>query len=591
MGELAGQAVFPFDLDHPYLKKHLIAYIGNKRSLQPLLYRVFGRITSGSSAVFLDPFAGSGSVSRLARYMGCRVLANDWERYAYVLNYAHLCVGESEARRLFRAHGGPQAMLAELNALAPPADPYISRYYAPASTEEADYRTERLFYTRENALIIDAVRSRIEELYPGRADPQAAPFPAGGEQERTFKEKLLLLASLLYQCATHTNTSGVFKACHKGFGGHGRDSLGRILSPVHLEMPVLIDGPADCRVGCQDALEFVRSRPADLCYLDPPYNQHQYGSNYHLLNTIALWDRPEVDNALGEDGRLRRKAAIRRDWIRTRSPYCYRRSAAEAFELLLEAIDARHIVLSYNTEGIIPFEELLELMSAQGRVELFGNEYVKYRGGRQSLARRVHNLEFVLVLDRTRSASSAARSRIQRAVLANRLAVAIKRSYRPERIRECFAVVPGRVHALEIRVGGSTVELCMPHLYRFAPEAFAAIEPAAIAPSMGGQEAEDLRLVLERLQRCECTDRRDEIRVLLGILADADGRVQRAEEEALQRRILWLLRKFAHRKYRDLFEATLSELRGFGRRDPRRFAGLMRGLEQLSVLAEARFRG
>ena len=589
----ARQEVLPFDtgdirLDHPYLKTQLIAYIGNKRSLLPLLHRVFGRLlweggqdhdrhSRNHAPVFLDPFAGSGSVSRLARFLGCRVLANDWEYYSYVLNYAHLGIGQSEALGLFPDHGGPGGILEQLNALGEPAekDRYISRHYAPASTDTADYRRERLFYTRENALIIDAVRSRIEALYPGSA---------GAQGEAFLKEKMLLLASVLYQCATHTNTSGVFKACHKGFGGHGRDALGRILSPVRLQMPVLIDSPEHAEVGCENAADFVRTRTADLCYLDPPYNQHQYGSNYHLLNTIALWDRPEVSNELRGDGRLIHKAGIRRDWIRTRSSFCYRRSAAEAFRRLLEGIDARHIVLSYNTEGIIPFEELVELMGSQGRVELHGNEYVKYRGGRQSLSRQVHNLELVLVLDRSASTSPADRRRLERAVLANRLAVMLKRSFCPGKVRSLFSLPAGRQDSLPVTLGGKTVPLPMPQLYRFAPQA-----AALLLAQADRCEAAELRRLIQGLGACELTDRRQEILVLLEILET--GRRTPRDEEALQKRILRLLRKFAHRKYRDAFEQTLDELRALGRRDPELFAPLNRGLGEVEELARARFAG
>ena len=576
MTERWRQGCLPFDLDHPYLKKQLIAYIGNKRSLQPLLYQVFSKIGncgrgSGRSAtqpaVFLDPFAGSGSVARLARYLGFRVLANDWEYYAFVLNYAHLCIGSSEAKGLFRSRGGPQALLAELNALPPPleADRYISRYYAPVSTEAADYHTERLFYTRENALIIDGIRSRLEKMYPGTEDTQ---------------EKLLLLAALLYQCATHTNTSGVFKACHKGFGGHSRDALGRILSPIRLQMPILIDTPGKAEVGCQDALQFVRSRPAELCYLDPPYNQHQYGSNYHLLNTIALWDKPAVNNELRGDGRLKHKAGIRKDWVKTRSAYCYRRSAGRQFRELLDAIDARHIVLSYNTEGIIPFEELVELLASQGRIELFGNEYVKYRGGRQSIARQVHNLEFVLLLDRNRSTSGPDRQRLERAVLANRLAVLMKRSFCPEKIRRRFALGSWKHPWLAIELEGKSYQLPMPHLYRFSPEAAEMIGSGA-----------DLRTLLKDLSSCECADRQEEIHVVLRILKSSSQRAEGSDRDALQRRILWLLRKFAHRKYRERFEKTVAELRTFAEEDPEGFALLLRGLSEVTVLARARFVG
>jgi len=614
MSRLARQAALPFDLDHPYLTKQLIAYIGNKRSLQPLLYRVFSRLMSGGrrggtalgaavspgvtahrgtdpAPVFLDPFAGSGSVSRLARYLGYRVLANDWEYYAYVLNYAHLGIGESEARGLFRARGGPARILTGLNDLPEPAeeDRYISRHYAPARTESADYRRERLFYTQENALIIDAVRSRIEALYPGLIGQGPSAVQPGPGGETFMKEKMLLLSSLLYQCATHTNTSGVFKACHKGFGGHSRDALGRIMARIRLQMPVLIDGAEGGEVGCEDAVDFVRSRSADLCYLDPPYNQHQYGSNYHLLNTIALWDRPEVSNEHREDGRLKHKAGIRGDWIKTRSAFCYRSSAAEAFRRLLEAIDARHIVLSYNTEGIIPFDELVELMSSQGRVELYGNEYVKYRGGKQSLFRQVHNLEFVLVLDRSASTSAVDRRRLERAVLASRLAVVMKRSFCPDKVRQAFSVKAGIPHYLPIRLHGKMMQLSMPHLYRFAPDAPETI--GMIDPAVGISSSEDFRSLLEKLELCECADRGEEIQVLVNILRESSEGGGVDNPDWLQRRILWLLRKFAHRKYRHRFENALEELRTFGRSDPRRFARLVRGLEEVEELARARFEG
>jgi adenine-specific DNA-methyltransferase len=588
MTERLRQTTLPFDLDHSYLKKQLIAYIGNKRSLQPLLYDVFSKISiwrrdgghsTSPAPVFLDPFAGSGSVTRLARYLGYRVLANDWEYYAYVLNFAHLCIGSSEARELFGSRGGPVRMLAELNALTEPpeADRYISSYYAPASTETADYRSERLFYTRENALIIDAIRSRIEELYPGLTGT-AVPVEVSGEA--AVKEKRLLLASLLYQCATHTNTSGVFKACHKGFGGHSRDALGRILSLIRLQMPIVIDAPEDAEVSCQDALRFVRSRPADLCYLDPPYNQHQYGSNYHLLNTIALWDKPAVNNELRDDGRLKHKAGIRRDWVKTRSAYCYRRSACAAFRKLLEAIDARYVVLSYNTEGIIPFEELVELLASQGRVELFSNEYVKYRGGKQSIARQVHNLEFVLLLDRDRSTSGVDRKRLERAVLANRVAVAMKRSFCPAKIRRHFSLDSGKLDSLPIQLDGKTVHLPMPHLYRFPKEATEMIDTAA-----------DLRALLEKLRACECVDRQEEIQVLVTILKASSQQGEGSDRDTLQKRILWLLRKFAHRKYRERFERTVTDLRRFADGAPEGYPLLLGGLEEVNKLARARFEG
>jgi adenine-specific DNA-methyltransferase len=560
-------------LKHPYLQDQLIAYIGNKRALQPFLAGVCTRLAR-PGAVFLDPFAGSGAVARLARYLGYRVLANDWEPYAYVLNYAYLCVGRVEAEDLFRERGGLRAMVEELNALPdpPPERQYIARHYAPRSTETADYRTERLFYTRENALRIDALRNRLEELYPGLE-------PEGRER----KEKYLLLASLLYGAATHVNTSGVFKACHKGFGGHGRDALGRILASIRLQAPELLDGP-EAEAGCSDAASFVHGRPADLCYLDPPYNQHQYGSNYHLLNTIALWDRPEVSEERRPDGRLRRKAGIRPDWVRTRSPFCYRQSALPALARLLDAVDARTLVLSYNTEGLIPLEELVALLESRGAVQVHGSEYVKYRGGKQSIGRRVHNVELLLVAERGRCGSPRQREAVRRLLLEHRLRLLLRTSFDPEALARAFPLLDDG-QGIRVRLGGGELALRMERRYRFLPEAADAL--AAVFRA-GEAAAAELEALYSRIEACACADREEEIRVLLGILAQEPGARKREE---LERRLLWLLKKLAHRKYRERFQALVACLRRKIRQDPEGHRMLAAGLPALEKQAAARFAG
>ena len=571
------------DLHHPYLTRHLIAYIGNKRALLGFLAGEIAALPGsggGTPRVFLDPFAGSGAVSRLARLMGFRVKANDWEAYSWVLVSAHLGVDAGEAAALFRETGGLERAIAALNALPDPPEEerYISRHYAPRDTARADYRRERLFYSAENARRIDAVRGRLEALYPGFDLPPAR-----------FKEKMLLLAALLYPCATHTNTSGVFKACHKGFGGHGRDALKRILAPVRLEAPVLIDAPWPAEASRLEAADFARAAGgAEVCYLDPPYNQHQYGSNYHLLNTIALWDRPPVDDSLRADGRLRDKAAIRRDWTATRSAWCYRDTALPALQALLAAVDCRFLLLSYNSEGLIPFEALLETLGGQGRVTVASNEYVKYRGGRQSPARLAHNLELLLMVDRSRRDDGAARARAGELLARRRLALLLRRSFHPQRVRERLSTGgeallvdsgPGGPGA-----GGEPLRLPMPHLYRFAAG------PGGAGPLLAaaGLPAAGLEALRQALGECECRDRREEIGVLLDLLR---GELSARQRAALGRRVLYLLRGYAFRKYRPVFEELLARLARLAQEDPVRFGGVGEGLPALAGLARARFEG
>ncbi|MFP4432021.1 MAG: DNA adenine methylase [Spirochaetaceae bacterium] len=556
--------------DHPYLRTQLIAYIGNKRALLPFLGELFrerglkrglkrGGNRGLSTPRFLDPFAGSGAVSRLAKYLGFAVVAGDWECYSYVINRAHLGVDPTELAGLFSEYGGIDALLSELNGLypgngvlpggghEPPAGPlppgwpaYIARHYAPAATESADYRRERLFYTRENALFIDAVRNRIEELYPGSVD-SAGP------------EKALLLASLLYQAATHANTSGVFKAHHKGFGGHGGDALGRILRPMVLQSPVLYDGAARAEVRRSEAERLARGRSFEVAYLDPPYTGHQYGSNYFMLNTIARWDKPPVPEERGSDGRFKEKAGIRSDWRRTRSAYCYRGSAPEALRRLVDSIDAGRIYLSYNTEGIIPFEELIDIMESRGRVELFLKDYTVYRGGKQSIRRATRNAELVLLVTTNEAPRPRDRRRIEEIRLLQEVQTLLHGRFVPEKLRS-------------VQLEG--VDLETAHGYRIT----------RVVPPVEELTVEVLETLRDALDAARVGDHFEEITVLGRLLSGTELPPPTSRE--YQRRVLWCLRKFSFRRYRAQFEEAEALLRDVLDEAPEELSILRSGLEK-----------
>jgi adenine-specific DNA-methyltransferase len=550
------------DTTQPYLRSQIIPYIGNKRRLLGFLDRVFEEIEGRRPVrVFADPFAGSGAVSRLARVRGWRVLANDWEPFCLEINRCHLGLDAAVLPRLFG--GGLERTLEALNALPPPpaAQRYVARHYAPRETVSADYRRERLFYTTENALRIDAVRACIDEMAPAGDPARAA-------------ERSVLLAGLLHGAAVHANTSGVFKAFHKGFGGHGREALSRILAPIRLQPPALIDGREPGAVFAEDAAAFAGAHPADLYYLDPPYNQHQYGSNYHLLNTIALWDRPPVDDSLGPDGRLRAKAAIRGDWMRTRSDYCSRSRAATALRGLLDAVDARWIVLSYSSDGIIPLDELREILGAQGRVQVRTSSYVKYRGGRQSAGREIANTELVWVVERGRPQARGSRAAVDAALARERLSLLLAAAFAPAR---AAALLAGREAGCEPVAG---VRLAMPHLHRFADPAAAVARLAALPPAA-------LADLERRLAAARCSDRVEELSVLAGLLPLA---ASDAEARAEGRRALQLLRKLAHRKTAGLFASGAAALRGVAAADAR-FAFVASGVGDLEAVLAARVAG
>jgi len=526
------------DLSSPYLTRGLIAYIGNKRSLLPFLSASFSRCASAVSTShplrFLDPFAGSGGVSRLGRALGFAVFSNDREYYAAIIARCRVVMDHSRLEAAFACEGGSAKAFESLDAFARGdspfnAEPYIARHYAPKDTETADWRSERLFYTAENARYIDRAREAIELRYP--IDPLD---PAVDETKADAKAALL--DSLLYEAATRVNTSGVFKACHRGFGGHGGDALTRIMAPIRLSPPDLVSGPAAI-AAARDAAAFCAAHSgkhsADIVYIDPPYNQHQYGSNYHLLTTIARWDKPPIPDDRDQSGFLSDRSGIRADWVATRSDFCRRGRAAPAFASLLDSIDSRFILVSYNDGGIVPLEELRDILEARGKLRIEAVPYVAYRGGKQSATRTERTSELLFVLDTSGTARSSvnmtATGELRRIRAFGALEALKKERFAPRRMVDSPSL------------GSSVNKLIGPD----GRLLLNGIDPDSLS-------LDRLESVIAALQRRACAGNMEAFDVVYDLLRGAienRGERKKRELERLGRDALALLKKIAFRKY------------------------------------------
>ena len=522
-----------------YCSSQLIPYLGNKRSLLPRLMPVLERLSCGlTEPRFLDVFAGTGSVSRLARAMGMRVAANDWEPYSEALNSCWLCLRPSDLERAFGGAAGLEAFLGDWNAMHPLSGrpsvpesarglPYMARWYAPERTDAPRLGEERLFYTAENAAFIDRVRTRIEAEYP---DPEPGSV---AEVRRT-----VAIGAILLEAAVHANTSGVFKAFYRGFGGNGKDALPRILGRMELEPPVLPEAiPAE--VFREDARAFVCRRSADIAYFDPPYNQHQYGSNYHVLNTVLRWDGRPMPLGPGLEDELSRKAGIPVDWKRTRSRFCVKREARPAIAELLDACDAASIVFSWNADGHLSGEDMVEVLSTRGRLDIVALDYVSFRGGRQSASRSARSREYLFVVDTRAAARGVDVCKRELADLAAR-DEALRSTYDPSRVRGVFGLRSGRAER------GKAPEF---------PEAAAFFSDDLRGPSeraagtLESLDTERRRSFFDRLGECVCRGVGEELDAILAVAraAAASGDVavsRRAYGDAPR-----LIRKLAHAKY------------------------------------------
>jgi adenine-specific DNA-methyltransferase len=373
-----------------FLFNQLIPYIGNKRRLLKLIQQAVEQTAVQPGARFVDFFAGSGVVARWAKLLGYRVIANDWEPYAQAIHRCYIACNRPPA---MAALGGYERAIERLNRL-PPVAGWVTEHLCPGDDVHFDIKRDRMFYMRKNGMRIDAIREQIAAWKQGEAI--------------TELEEACLLAPLIYQACYTSNTSGVFKGFHNGWGGQTSTALYRIAGDLRLSMPVFCDNGAENLVFREDAQALaarLAHEPVDIAYLDPPYNQHPYGSNYHVLNSVALWDKPALSKQITRGT----KAAIRLDWrTERRSAYNYRDEAAGAYDRLLGTIRAHYILTSYSTDGMIPLESLLESNVCRGHIAVVMQGYKRYRVSSQRFSKKPMNVEFVLVLDTRRRANLSA---------------------------------------------------------------------------------------------------------------------------------------------------------------------------------------
>jgi adenine-specific DNA-methyltransferase len=306
----------------------VIKYLGSKRRLVPVLAAA-AEICGARRC--LDLFSGTTRVAQAWRAGGAVVTAVDSARYAEL--FARTYVATSLDRRRHRQLDDALAHLASLRSEAG----YVTEVFCTAAR----------YFRPENGARIDAARRAIARDYAG-----------------TWLEPVLLTA-LIEAADRVDSTTGVQMAYLKEWAP-------RAYRPLELRPPAIPHGPAGAAVR-GDAVTAARDLgPFDLAYLDPPYNQHRYTANYHVWETIARGDEPDHYGVACKRADLRLPEQ--------RSAFNQRRVMPDALRECVKAVDAVVVIVSYNNEAWVCLDELVDMCSDRGPVEVLAFDSRRYVG-------------------------------------------------------------------------------------------------------------------------------------------------------------------------------------------------------------------
>ncbi len=305
----------------------MIKYIGSKRTLVPYIRAIVASLPDARRVC--DLFAGTTRIGQALKHCGLWVHSNDLATYSEIFGTTYIATDAAsvDAERLRR-------LLTTLMALPP-----VRGYFTETFCEEARY------FQPFNGMKMDAIRARIDAY-------------AANETERA-----ILLTSLIEAADRVDSTTGLQMAYLKGWSA-------RSSNPLDLRLPDLLPGSG--AVTRMDANDLVQQLDAeiDLVYIDPPYNQHSYFSNYHIWETFVRNDAPPTYGI----------AKKREDCRTEKSAYNSKKQAATVFTDLLNAIRAPYLLVSFNSEGYFTRDEITAMLDRKGYVASVALDFKRYVG-------------------------------------------------------------------------------------------------------------------------------------------------------------------------------------------------------------------
>lgn len=335
-------------------------YIGSKSRLIDQITTYIG--PPKQDAFFVDAFCGTGAVAEAAASLGWNVRINDSLHSAVISAGARLI---SSNQATFKKLGGYTKAIAKLNA-AKPKHGFMWREYSPASLDTCGF--ERRYFTQENAAQIDAMRALI------------ADWVGAGTIDEV--EERLLIADLFGALNRVANIAGTFGCFLSKWTSQSQDKIAmrcRALKESCVRVEATVGDVFD-----------VPNTAHDLMYLDPPYTKRQYASYYHILETVALGDEPEVGGVAGL-----------RPWKNLASDFCYKTRALKTLSRLVRDLNAQKVMLSYSSEGHISMQDINAELSKVGTYTMHPLGAIgRYRPNKVASSTASAVNEFLIVVER-----------------------------------------------------------------------------------------------------------------------------------------------------------------------------------------------
>ena len=354
-----------------FYKTQILTYMGNKRKFLNIIEKIIKEIEKDLNKKLNigEGFSGSGIVSRLFKNNSNNLYVNDIAGYSYTLNNCYLSTPSQKEYNIIKKYIDKANKFVETNVKVPK---FISKHWAPKSSHITE--NDRVYFTHKNGIRIDKymyfINNKVEEKY-----------------------KPYLLAPLLVECSMHNNTNGQFSAYYKNenrtagkYGGKNEIDLNRITMDIKIQYPILSNHNCNVNISQNDTNEWCKSIPElDLVYYDPPYNKHPYCIYYFLLDIINDWN---LDIEIPNTYRGQPK-----NW--KKSKYCSITKAKATFQDLIKFTKSKYILISYNDGGIIPLNELEEILTEYGSVSKIPVEHKTYNKlkGIASYKRKKENKE------------------------------------------------------------------------------------------------------------------------------------------------------------------------------------------------------